>query len=108
LGRGTVKSFRGDVAVSEVLIELDAQQTIQSVKYHGVLSDGSEYETINLIDDADATPVGQIAPDSLVPSETDSPHQGPWWTKMVFSDGTHLFHAAEGYSVWNYLFHPKR
>ena len=107
LGRGTVKSFRGEVAVSEVLMELDAQQTIQSVKYHGVLSDGSEYETINLIDDADATAVGQIAPDSLVPSETDSPHQGPWWTKMVFSDGSHLFHAAEGYSAWN-LFHPKQ
>jgi hypothetical protein len=107
LGRGTVKSFRGDVAVSEVLIQLDAQQTIQSVKYHGVLSDGSEYETINLIDDADATAVGQIAPDSLVPSETDSPHQGPWWTKMVFSDGSHLFHQAEGYSAWN-LFHPKQ
>jgi hypothetical protein len=105
LGRGNAVSFRGDVAVSEVLLELSGG-TLQNVKYHGVLSDGTEYETVNFLDLAENSTIGRVAPDHLVPSELDSPHQGRWWTKSIFSDGSHLFHAGEGFNVWNFVSKP--
>ena len=111
LGRGNVYSFRGEVAVSEVLLEINSQHELTSVKYHGVLSDGTEYETINLIRSPhqdDVVSIGQIAPESLVPAEDESPHQGPWWTKMIFSNGSYLFHGAEGFRVWNYMINPRK
>jgi Calcineurin-like phosphoesterase len=80
LGRGRSLSFRGDVAVSEVLISLSNRGTsLDSVKYHGVLSDGTEYESLNLLEAASLkTTLGQVAPDHLVPDTLDSPHQGRW------------------------------
>jgi hypothetical protein len=112
LGRGNAVSFRGDVAVSEVLLELtngggSSKTTLESVRYHGVLSDGTEYETLNLLDNVNNSTIGQAAPEHLVPSELDSPHQGRWWTKSIFSDGSHLFHAGEGFHVWNFVSKPK-
>mmetsp|Transcript_6415 Transcript_6415/g.16298 ORF Transcript_6415/g.16298 Transcript_6415/m.16298 type:complete len:731 (+) Transcript_6415:136-2328(+) len=105
LGRGNSVSFRGDVCVSEVLVSLDDYgNSLQSVKYHGVLSDGHEYESLNLLDPAcQNMTIGQVAPENMVPSELDSPHQGRWWTKSIFSDGSHLFHAGEGFNVWNFM-----
>lgn len=106
-GQGKASSFRGDVAVSEVLLELGAfGSMLKSVKYHGVLSDGTEYETINLLDHGENSMIGQVAPDHLVPSEKESPHQGRWWLKSVFSDGSHLFYAGEGFDVWNFVSKP--
>lgn len=111
LGRGNSLSFRGDVAVSEVLVELSkGATTLDSVTYHGVLSDGTKYESINILD-ADSysqhhntsTLIGQVAPDFLVP-KNQSPHEsGRWWSKSIFRDGSHLYYAAEGYRVWNYF-----
>jgi hypothetical protein len=105
LGRGSSLSFRGEVAVSEVLISLSNNgMTLDSVKYHGVLSDGTEYESMNLLEAASReTSLGLVAPDHLVPDTFDSPHQGQWWTKNIFSDGSQLFHAGEGFNVWNYV-----
>lgn len=107
MGRGKSLSFRGEHAVSEVLIHVktdgsDNHGDIQSVKYHGVLSDGIEYESVNLLDHADNSTIGQPAPPSMVPPISDSPHQNKWWTKSIFSDGSHLFHAGQGFNVWNY------
>lgn len=107
IGRGDALSFRGEHAVSEVLVHIsidaDDASTLDSVTYHGVLSDGREYETVNLLDHTDNSTIGQVAPEELVPSELDSPHQGRWWTKSIFSDGSLLFHAGEGFNVWNYF-----
>lgn len=106
LGRGNSISFRGDVAVSEVLVELsNSGTTLDCVRYHGVLSDGYEYESVNLLDDDNSRTLGQVASDdSLVPKASDSPHEnGRWWTKSIFQDGSHLYYAGEGYHVWNYV-----
>jgi len=106
LGRGKSMSFRGEVAVSEILIRLKGG-TLESVTYHGVLSDGSDYETINILTHGKNTSIGQVAPEHLVPSERDSPHQGRWWTKSIFADGSYLFHAGEGFNIWNFISKPE-
>jgi len=125
LGRGNSISFRGETAVSEVLVELSKGATsLQSIRYHGVLSDGTEYESVDLLgaDDVDNEElfrndpkstislgsVGQVAPTSMVPDPSDSPHEGQWWMKGKCRDGSRLFYAAEGYSVWNYIVSPGR
>ena len=63
-GCGTSLSFRGDVAVSEVLMELDNGK-LRSVHSHGVLSDGSQYESKNLLEldepQAASIRIGEIA-----------------------------------------------
>lgn len=105
LGRGNSLSFRGEIAVSEILIKLKGR-ALDSVIYHGVMSDGSEYETINLLAQGKNTTLGQVAPEDVVPSIPDSPHQGRWWTKSVFSDGSHLYHAGEGFNIWNLMSDP--
>jgi hypothetical protein len=105
IGRGSSMSFRGEVAVSEVLISLSNNGlSLDSVIYHGVLSDGTEYESMNLLEAASRkTSLGLVAPDHLVPDAVGSPHQGRWWTKNIFSDGSQLLHAGEGFNVWNYV-----
>ena len=116
LGRGDAKSFRGSVAVSEVLIELDDETNdLLGVRYHGVLSDGMEYEH-TLFEESpsseDPPPdddeilqrltVGKVTPDSWAPAIDQSPHRGRWWTKAIFKDGSHLLYATEGFKTWNY------
>ncbi|OEU21781.1 hypothetical protein FRACYDRAFT_177736, partial [Fragilariopsis cylindrus CCMP1102] len=122
LGQGNSLSFRGDVAVSEVLVEISkGGTTLESVRYHGVLSDGTEYESVNLLDadshsqqnntiasssssSSSCNTLGQVAPDFLVPTASESPHEdGRWWTKGICRDGSHLYYAGEGYNVWNYV-----
>ncbi|CAJ1953663.1 unnamed protein product [Cylindrotheca closterium] len=109
IGRGESLSFRGEHAVSEVLVSISVDDQNQnasrldSVICHGVLSDGREYETVNLLDHKNNSTIGKIAPDAAVPSISDSPHQGRWWTKTIFSNGSSLFHAGEGFNAWNYI-----
>lgn len=120
LGRGTARSFRGDAAVSEVLVELSGGTlALHSVLYHGVLSDGTAYESLNLVapaeggtaagaaaSDAASASVGGRAPAAMVPEPAHSPHDGHWWTKGICRDGAHVYYAGEGYDVWNYLVPP--
>ncbi len=115
LGRGKSISFRGETAVSEVLVELsEGAASLKSIRYHGVLSDGTEYESVNLVNDNEnddketsmETSIGQVAPTSLVPDPSNSPHEGRWWTKGICRDGSRLYYAGEGYNVWNYIVSP--
>ena len=119
VGRGDAKSFRSTVAVSEVLIELDHDtRDLLDVRYHGVLSDGTEYEVDNLLEELPNTNsaaehdtneypvVGEVTPNMLAPPIDESPHQGQWWTKAIFKDGSHLLYAAKGFDTWNYLVPP--
>ena len=120
LGRGNSISFRGETAVSEVLVELsNGATTLESILYHGVLSDGTKYESIDLLgaDDTDSDDndkpwtksfdsVGQVAPECMVPNPLNSPHEGRWWTKGICRDGSRLYYAGEGYDVWNYIVPP--
>ena len=123
LGRGNSISFRGETAVSEVLVKLSKGATsLESIRYHGVLSDGTEYESVDLLaadgadcegfdhnDEKSTTSVGsmgEVAPMSMVPDPSESPHEGRWWTKGICRDGSRLYYAGEGYNVWNYIVSP--
>jgi len=109
LGRGKSISFRGETAVSEVLVELSkGASSLESIRYHGVLSDGTEYESVDLLGGKQnmETSIGQVAPTSLVPDPSNSPHEGRWWTKGICRDGSRLYYAGEGYNVWNYIVTP--
>jgi len=123
LGRGSSISFRGETAVSEVLVTLSKGATsLESIRYHGVLSDGTQYESVDLLgaENADSEvchdndqihtasvgSVGQVAPKSMVPDPSESPHEGRWWTKGICRDGSRLYYAGEGYNVWNYIVSP--
>lgn len=106
-------SGRGKLAVSEVLLTQDvATGQITNAICHGVLSDGSTYETKPLewrrpsSDETDNESslfrVGTLAKEGPdVPSADASPHKGPWWTRAAFVDGSYMLAAGKGFDSWN-------
>ena len=88
-GRDGSLSGRGQVAVSEVLIELDGDDLL-SVRSRGVLSDGLEYDT-ELWGDETAAAMGTEV-------EVDGKK---WWVKADLGDGQFLGARAEGWSITN-------
>jgi hypothetical protein len=107
-GRGDIKSGRGPVAVSEVLIEqCTTSGTILEVYSHGTFSDGSKYRSQSLDFERATFPkgtddlvVGTLASGKLVPNRTESPHGGPWWTQAALDDGSVLLAAGAGFNFW--------
>ena len=91
-GREGARSGRGPNAVSEVIFELDEEGNVVQSYCHGVLSDGTEYETKPLGSES-KLPVGQLAPHST-PDD-------PWWVRAAFMDGTHLLSQGSGFDAWN-------
>ena len=112
IGRGDIKSGRGPLAVSEVLIEQCIRTgTIIDVHSHGTFSDGSQYRSKSLdfespilrqddVDDDDVLRVGTVASGKFVPSAQDSPHGGQWWTQAALEDGSILLAAGSGFHYW--------
>lgn len=80
---------------SETLVEMDHQGRILDVYYHGVLSDGTQYQSESLPmtttaisedarDDSIDLGIGMFAvpnKENQVPSTEDTPHQRHGWTK---------------------------
>ena len=108
-GRGTIKSGRGPLAVSEVLIEqCIATGTILDVHSHGTFSDGNQYRSQSLDFSTPIVPnrtdhdlvVGTVASGKFVPSAKDSPHGGQWWTQAALEDGSILLAAGSGFNYW--------
>jgi hypothetical protein len=107
IGRGEVKSGRGPVAVTEVLIEQDSESgELLDVYCHGTFSDGSKF-TSKRLDfgsvpkaDPDNLVVGALASGMLVPDEAQSPHGGQWWTQSALVNGSILLAAGEGFRFW--------
>lgn len=101
LGRGSRLNFgRGDVAFSETLITFCSETCeLDSVKMHGCLSDGSSYETRNLLDtDNDDTkligrPVGKITTNNEVKDAL-------FWVKSKIGKD-YLLSSGKGFSVFN-------
>jgi hypothetical protein len=110
IGRGEAKSGRGPVAVTEVLIEQDAESgELLDVYCHGTFSDGSKFTSKSLDfgsvpkADSDNLVVGALASGMLVPDEALSPHGGRWWTQSALVNGSVLLAAGDGFQFWTRL-----
>ncbi|CAB9524065.1 expressed unknown protein [Seminavis robusta] len=107
MGRGRGPGFRGDVAVAETLVTIDNEGRLQDVRWHGVLCDGTLYETENLLSSSSCAPsVGYLADGDWLPDQDGTPHETPWWTKALMADGSVLLSTAKGYDVSNYMAKP--
>ena len=108
-GRGDSTSGRGDVAVCEVLIDQCADDgSISSTILHGVLSDGSKYESIDLFDrngDSDSKLIGTRLDRKDFVFEgsvrDDSSVEMDWWIKSKLTNGSFLVSTGKGYEVFN-------
>ena len=116
LGRGTSLSGRGDVAVSEVLMEQCCDSgEILSLKSHGVLSDGSHYESVNFMDSTNSDVNAMIGKqvvkntelvfengDTIPQNDEDGEKEKrDWWVKSKLKDGSFFLSSGEGWNVYN-------
>jgi hypothetical protein len=109
LGRGLRPNGRGEVAFSETLITC-CQDTgkLKSLKIHGCLSDGSNYETNNLldVDDEDNQHIGKPLVKKLAYTgkDTKEAKDMDFWVKAKIGQD-YLLSAGKGFHVWNTLLH---
>ena len=106
LGHGNAVSGRGDVAVSEILLEQCIHTgSILDTTIHGVLSDGTSYESVNFQEDSD-TGVLVDCSDLFFEGNVEdaSFDEMKWHVKSKF-EGQHecmlLISAVQGRKVFN-------
>ncbi len=116
LGKGNCLSSRGEAAVTEVLIEqLVEDQSVSNLKCHGVLSDGTVYESVNFFDNSrhlNDPQIGQLVDGKKLSCEgmdqqDESDDDLDWWVRSKFENGEYLVSSAKGYSAYNSIAHPK-
>jgi len=105
LGRGSAASGRGEVAVSEPLIQLcQATQAVESLTIHGCLSDGSYYETNNITNacDGENAPIGRplVGKDVFKDNGSGDTLENKLWVKGKLGD-KYLVSYGKGFNVWN-------
>ena len=97
---------------SETLVEMNERGEILNVSWHGVLSDGTSYQSAplpltkddeNTTDKLNDNRIGTVAQGDWVPEESETPHQTKWWTKTHLDNETTLLTTAKGYDVHNCL-----
>jgi len=103
LGRGKSVSGRGDVVVTEVLLEQDVDNgDLISILTHGTLSDGSSYHSVNVKSE---DIVGTLVDRSKLCFEgsiqEDSNDKIDWFAKTLLKDKTYLVSTGKGYEVFN-------
>ena len=128
-GRDGSRSGRGMKAVSEVILTMCKDtDNLYDVCCHGVLSDGSSYETkplplqqhemshsikegMQTADSETNLVVGELATAPLVPpsapaSSNHSNAQGSrprfWWIRAAFLDGSYMLTSGQDFERWNY------
>ncbi|KAL9179767.1 hypothetical protein ACHAXT_007737 [Thalassiosira profunda] len=104
LGRGSATSGRGEVAVSETLVQF-GQTTghVESVTMHGVLSDGTRYESNNIMNAGDEINqrIGfKIGRAEFRPDVSEDAKEGTFWVKGKVGDDL-LVSSGEGFNVRN-------
>ena len=109
LGRGNAVSGRGDVAVSEILLEQCPHTgRICNIFTHGVLSDGTSYESANFQEDSESGVLVDRGDFSFEGSiQDDTFDELKWHVKSKFKDlndiidSTFLVSTGKGYEVFN-------
>ena len=102
LGRGSRPNGRGEVAFSEALITFFQETgTLKSVKIRGCLSDGSRYETNNLldVDDEGNKHIGRPLFGKLAYTDKDTKDMNFWVKAKIGQD--YLLSGGKGFRVWN-------
>jgi len=104
LGRGLLTSGRGEVAFSEPIIQLcPTTQNANSIKIHGCLSDGSYYETSDIMDanNEDNLLLGRkLGQHEFEDKESGDTKEGMFWVKGKVGDN-HLVSHGKGFNVLN-------
>lgn len=105
VGRGKALSGRGDVAVTEILIDQSAQDEVVGVTYHGRLSDGLEYKSCNFRNPhRDSSLVGKLVNRNFViegAEDAEDDDHIDWIVKAQLSDGSFLLSSGKGHTVFN-------
>lgn len=105
MGRGKALSARGDVAITEILIDQCAQGAVVGVTYHGKLSDGLEYTSNNFYNSQqDSSLVGKLVNKNLIIEGTEDDNEVDlidWIVKAHLSDGSFLIQSGKGHQVFN-------
>lgn len=110
LGRGSGRSGRGDVAFCETLVQnCPTSGTTVSVEMQGCLSDGTYYESGNLMEASeDNVMVGRLTAESFEYRDEQSKgaKRGVFWVKGRV-DERMLISRGKGFSVWNAVVDPR-
>jgi hypothetical protein len=109
-GRESSRTGRGRHAVSEVLIEqCVVTGKLLEVSFHGVLSDGSNYETkplplaVTQVDQSTSSlAIGTLAR-TCAAMRASCSVRDLWWTRAELKDGEFLVSRGEGFNVWNQI-----
>jgi hypothetical protein len=105
LGRGSAVSGRGDVAVSEILLEQDCTSlAILAIRIRGRLSDGSQHESVTHLGDIDSY-IGRPVDRDIFSFEgsiqDDTSDKVQWYVKSKLEEGNYLLSTGKGYEVYN-------
>ncbi len=106
LGRGTALSGRGDVAISELLLEQCIKDgSICGIHCHGTMSDGSQYKSINYLEEPGQAMIGKLVDREHLKFEGSvqdvSCDEVEWFVKSKFTDSKYLVSTGKGYEVFN-------
>ena len=85
---------------------MDQAGQIWEVYWHGVLNDGTAYESSSLPltkdeEDSNSITVAMVAHGDWVLKEDEIPHSTKWWTKAHLDHQTTLVTTAKAYEVHN-------
>jgi len=107
VGRGSVKSGRGEVSICETLVKFcHSKNEVSAIDMHGCLSDGSNYVMKNITsNDYENFRIGRaLATKQKRFYDTSSgiSREGIFWIKAKFGHQRLVSHG-KGYNVWNAL-----
>jgi len=113
LGRGEALSGRGDVAITEILIDQCQSGKVVGVTYHGKLCDGSDYDSVLLRGfNKDSALVGKLVERSQFIFDTSTQESlnedTDWFIKAQLTDDTFLVSTGKGYQVFNTIARKRR
>ena len=103
MGRGKAKSGRGEVAVSEILIDTSVSGDVMCVTHHGRLSNGLKYKSCNIRDyHPDSSLVGKMVNRKQLLIEGEEGNtQADWVIRAKLSDDSFLVSTGKGFQVVN-------
>ena len=101
----TISFLTSTLFFSELLVKMClATKTIRNISLHGNLSDGSQYETENLMDPNISECFGKPSATKVhfIDNGSGKEEEGIFWTKAKVN-GHYFASHGKGFKVWNTL-----